>query len=145
MEEVAAELIRVVEAASERLEKLSEEEAEARRSTGGWSKKEILGHLIDSAANNHHRFIRAQQVDELVFPAYEQDEWVRLQDYSSSSWSHMVGLWRLYNLHLARVIRRISPEKLETVCKIGSNEPVTLRYLVEDYLRHLKHHLERLG
>jgi hypothetical protein len=145
METFAAELVEVVKTVSQRLENVSEEEASVRPSANDWSKKEIVGHLIDSATNNHHRFIRAQQEDELVFPAYEQEEWVRLQEYITSSWEQLVSLWRLYNLHLAHIVRHISSEKLETVCRIGSNEPVTLRYLVEDYLVHMRQHVKQLG
>ena len=145
METVAAELVEVADAVSQRLEKVSEEEASVRPSSSEWSKKEIVGHLIDSATNNHHRFVRAQQQeDELVFPAYEQEDWGRLQAHNNSSWEQLVSLWRLYNLHLAHIVSHIPSEKLETVCKIGSNKPVTLRYLVEDYLVHIKQHLEQL-
>ena len=145
MESVAVELVEVVETVSQRLDKVSEEEASVRSSSSEWSKKEIVGHLIDSATNNHHRFVRAQQEDELVFPAYEQEEWVRLQEYISNSWEQLISLWRWYNLHLAHIVRHIPAEKLETVCRIGSNEPVTLGYLIEDYLVHMKQHLEQLG
>ena len=106
---------------------------------------EILGHLIDSATNNHHWFVRALQVEGLVFPPYEQEDWVRLQDYNSTAWESLVELWRLYNYHLAHVIRRIPGDRLEVVCRIGPHEPVTLGYLVEDYVVHLKHHLRQLG
>jgi hypothetical protein len=100
--------------------------------------------LIDSAANNHQRFVRAQYVDDLTLPGYQQDDWVRLQDYQGASWNELVEFWRLYNRRLAYVIRRIPEARLEVRCQIGSGEPVTLRYLVEDYLVHLRHHLAQI-
>jgi hypothetical protein len=145
MENVADELVELVTAVSQRLEKIREEEASARPSPNEWTKKEIVGHLIDSATNNHQRYVRAQLEDELVFPAYEQEEWVRVQVHNGSSWEQLVSLWRLYNLHLAHVVRQISSEKLETPCRIGSYETVTLGYLVEDYLVHTKQHVKQLG
>ena len=95
--------------------------------------------------NNHHRFVRAQQVQELTFPAYEQDHWVSAQGYAERPWEELIDLWRLYNRHLAHVISMIPKEQLAVVCVIGTNEPVSLGYLVEDYLLHLRHHLQELG
>ncbi len=145
MENMAAELAQLTEAVSQRLARIQDEEASVRPSPNEWSQKEIVGHLIDSATNNHHRFVRAQLDDELVFPAYKQEEWVRVQVHNENPWEQLVKLWRLYNLHLAHVIRQIPSEKLEAPCRIGSYAPVTLGYLVEDYLVHMKQHLQQLG
>ena len=116
-----------------------------RGAPGTWSKKEILGHLLDSAVNNHHRFIRAQQVEELTFPAYAQDHWVRSQGYGERPWPELVDLWRLYNRHLAHVISLIPEEKLAVMCMIGPDEPVSLGYLIEEYMVHMRHHLQEFG
>jgi len=142
---LADDLIGVVERATEPLQRLSEADVSSKPGPGQWSKKEILGHLIDSAANNHHRFVRAQQVDHLAFPDYQQDEWVRIQRYNDRSWTEIVELWRAYNHHLAHVIRQIPSDKLGVTCEVGPAEPPTLQGLVEDYLPHLIHHLRQLG
>jgi hypothetical protein len=144
MENIASELEQVVDAAVLRLKTLAEADVTPRPAEQEWSEKEVLGHLIDSAANNHHRFVRAQQTEELAFPRYEQDDWVRSQHYDGASWESLVDLWRSYNHHLAHVIRHIPADQLETPCRIGPSEPVTLRCLVEDYLVHLQHHLRQL-
>lgn len=141
---VAEELLRVVEASAERLRAVGEDEAAASPAGGRWSKKEILGHLIDSAANNHQRFVRAQEGAEYAGPRYEQEHWVASQGYASSSWPELIEFWRLYNRHLARVIGRIPEERLGVACRIGPAEPVTLGFVVEDYLSHLKHHLRQI-
>jgi hypothetical protein len=143
--DVAGELLSVVESASESLRSISDPEVSLKSVSDSWSKKEILGHLLDSAVNNHHRFIRAQQVTELTFPAYEQEHWVSSQGYGERPWLELVDLWRLYNRHLAHIISLIPAEKLAVVCLIGTNEPVSLGYLVEDYVVHLRHHLQELG
>ena len=142
---VAEELITTVEAAYEQLRMLAEPHVSTKPAPGKWSKKELIGHLIDSATNNHQRFIRAQQVEPFIFPRYEQDDWVDRQRYNTGSWEELVDLWRLYNRHLSRVIEGIPEEKLGVICTIGPYEPVTLAYLVEDYLAHLRHHLRQLG
>ena len=141
---VAEELLRVVEASAERLRAVGEAEAAASPASGRWSKKEILGHLIDSAANNHQRFVRAQEGTEYTGPRYEQEHWVGSQGYAASSWPELIEFWRLYNRHLAQVIRRIPEERLGVSCRIGPAEPVTLGFVVEDYLTHLKHHLRQI-
>lgn len=110
----------------------------------GWSIAEVIGHLIDSACNNHQRFIRAQDEGDLAFPKYEQRAWVERADYANADWQLLVELWYLYNVQLARIIRMISPQHLKTKCTIGANEPCTLEFLVTDYLDHLNHHLARI-
>jgi DinB superfamily len=145
---IANELVGAVETASAKLKLLHETEVTLKPTPNKWSKKEILGHLMDSASNNHQRFVRAQMIDgagEFAFPGYEQDDWVRRQDYNSKPWTELVELWRLFNRHVAHALRSIADDKLETHCRIGSGEPVTLGFIAEDYLTHMKHHLEQLG
>ena len=140
----ADELVKVVEATARKLKSLDEILVRSKPDPDRWSIQEILGHLLDSAANNHHRFVRAQAVTEFDFPGYEQESWVGVQGYQDSSWPDLVQLWRLYNLHLAQVIRRIPAEQLETICRISPYEPVTLGYLVQDYPVHMTHHLQQI-
>ena len=64
-----------------------------RPSATAWSIKEIIGHLIDSAAHNHQRFVRAQSQADLVFPGYDQDDWVRAQAYNSAPWGPLVNVF----------------------------------------------------
>ena len=144
VETTADELTTVVERTSARLLSLDETAVAVRPAAGAWSIKEIVGHLVDSAANNHQRFVRAQEADRFAAPGYEQEHWVTSQGYQDRPWPELVELWRLYNRHLAHVMRRIPAEKLAVTCVIGSNDPVTLEFLVDDYLAHLKHHLEQI-
>ena len=141
---VAEQLVAAVEAAADRWKRLDEEAASRRPAPGKWSPKELVGHLIDSATNNHHRFVRAQQTDSFSFPKYEQEDWVRLQQPNERRWEDLVALWQAYNHHLAHVIRQIPAEKLAVVCRIGPYDPVTLGYIVEDYLAHLQHHVRQV-
>ena len=143
-ENVAKELTAVVQAALPRLTALSEAIVTHRPAPDRWTIKEVLGHLIDSAANNHQRFVRAQFVSELVFPKYEQNEWVQSQKYNAIEWPELIEFWRRYNLHLAHVIQNIAPEALGVSCRIGDYEPMSLQSLVEDYVVHLKHHLAKI-
>ena len=144
VQRLADELIRVVDEAATELRTISEAVAAAKRKPEVWSIKEIVGHLIDSAANNHQRFIRAQQANGLAFPGYEQDAWVRSQDHQSRPWLELNEFWTLYNHHLAHAIRRIPAEALDVPCRIGTNDSVTLGFLLEDYLIHLRHHLKQI-
>jgi hypothetical protein len=104
----------------------------------------VLGHLIDSAANNHQRFVRAQHADAIMLPGYEQNHWVESQGYQDADWPHLVALWTHLNLHLADVISRIPPAKYAVRCVIGDSEPLTLETIVIDYLRHLEHHVAQI-
>ncbi len=142
--DIAGELTQVVELAAAKLKLLDEELVGTKADATKWSIKEIMGHLVDSAANNHQRFVRAQEGGELVFPKYDQEHWVRFQNYNESPWAELIELWRLYNLHLARVIAQIPEGRLAVQWWIGSNEPVSLQFLIEDYLVHLQHHLRQI-
>ena len=123
---------------------LSEIEYSLRPAPGKWSRKEILGHLIDSASNNHQRFVRAQLSSEIRLPGYEQEDWVRTQSYQTEAWENLVQLWKMYNLHLLHLGARIPSDRLSSLCFIGANEPVTLEFLFVDYVRHVKHHLQQI-
>jgi hypothetical protein len=108
-----------------------------------WSKQEILGHLIDSATNNHQRFIRVQYED-VPLISYDQNKWNDLSKYNTMSREHLIHFWTLYNQHLVELIRRIPEENLQRECNTGSGNTVTLQWLIDDYVRHLEHHLRQL-
>lgn len=148
------EFSRVLESAAERLLEIPEAETEAALD-GGWCAKQILGHLIDSAANNHARFVRAQLQDDLAFEGYDQEGWVRVQKYEQEAWVSLVDLWTNYNLHLLHVIENIPDDVLmrlrtkHSLDKIAwqtvpANEPATLDYFIRDYFGHLKEHLGQI-
>lgn len=111
----------------------------------GWTRSEILGHLVDSALNNHQRFVRAALDGGDSGPGYSQDAWVALQDYRATPWPELVSLWLSLNRHLVRLVERIPEDRLHVQCVVGEGEPVTLEFLIEDYVRHLRHHLRQLG
>ena len=143
-DQVATELLSTVEAAVHELRRVSDATASARIRDEAWSVKEIIGHLIDSASNNHQRFVRACEVDVLIGPAYTQDAWVAQQDYQQTSWPDLIAFWRMYNMHLARVIRGLPDNRMDMECRIGSYAPMSLAALVQDYLDHLQHHVRQI-
>jgi hypothetical protein len=145
MKEVGEKLQQAVESAQAVLHQVTEPESRKPALPGGWSRKEVLGHLIDSASNNHQRFVRASLQGALEFPGYDQDGCVAVQSVQEAPWPLLVALWSEYNRYLAHVIAHLPAPKLDTACRIGSNEPVTLRFLVEDYLKHMLHHLGQIG
>lgn len=140
----AKELVTVVDSTFERLVAVEASAAAAKPAPDKWSIQEIIGHLIDSAANNHQRFVRAQYGDPLVLPGYAQDFWVEVQGYSESPWPELAEYWRLYNRHLAHVMKRVPEEALEVECRIGPYDPAPLGFVIEDYVAHLKHHVAQI-
>lgn len=127
-----------------RLAAISEDAAGRDRGAGKWVKKEIMGHLIDSATNNHQRFVRAQLTDRLQFPGYEQDAWVRVQAYKSRPWIELVALWEHLNRNLVHIMATFPPSHLTTECVIGGGEPHTVEFLMLDYTDHMQHHLTQI-
>ncbi len=155
LKDVLADFRRTIDVAAARLHALDEADARRARDADAWTPKEIVGHLIDSAANNHARFVRAQYTNDLVFPGYEQEEWVRAQRYNEESWPLLVELWKHYNLHLLHVMASAPEETLRmprtrhTLDKIAwqtvdADQPATLEYLMRDYVGHLKSHLRQI-
>jgi hypothetical protein len=107
-----------------------------------WSKKEIIGHLIDSAANNHQRFIRIQTED-LPSIRYDQDKWVAAGHYQSMNAVDLIKFWEAYNRHLLELIRRIPAAALQRKCMVGT-VTYTLAFVINDYVDHLEHHLKQI-
>ncbi len=144
-----------INTASEQLLKISAEQSQLPRAAGKWSPKEIIGHLIDSASNNHQRFVRAQFSDDLIFAGYEQEGWVRVQDYKGEPWPELVQLWKLYNQHILHLMSLIPEEtrlklryrhNLHQIASdsLSEDEPVTLDWFMRDYVEHMKKHLGQI-
>ena len=144
MKTIAESLTKAIENARPRLESISDRVAAIKTNPEKWSAKEIIGHLIDSAANNHQRFVRAQAGATALQPyRYAQNHWVGVQQYQTADWQTLISLWYFYNAHLAHVIAHLQPEFLENQLDVW-DEPATLRFVAEDYVRHLKHHLNQI-
>ena len=154
MEQFLNEFRDIVESARRKLLLVSANEA-SKNAPGKWSPKEIVGHLIDSAANNHQRFVRAQFTNDLICPPYDQESWVNSQKYADASWPDLVNLWASYNLHLHHVISVMPLETLTRLREkhnldqvawkpVDSATPTTLEYFVRDYLGHMRHHLQQI-
>lgn len=108
-----------------------------------WSKKEILGHLIDSAANNHQRFIRVQY-ENIPTIIYDQNKWNELNHYQQLESKRIIQLWTIYNQHLLEILKRIPEENMCLELNVGNEINVTLQFLMDDYLLHLEHHLKQI-
>lgn len=144
---VADSIEQGVNAAAERWRDLPEQTLRFRPAEDSWSIKEITGHLIDSASNNHQRFVRLQLLEQLTFPDYGQDNihWVRIQNYQDRTWEELLGLWRYFNNQLAHIMRSVDPSCLSHVWQADSKTRYTLFDLMTDYLRHLEDHLDQIG
>lgn len=112
---------------------------------GGWARKQIVGHLLDSAANNRQRFVRAAIDGQYAGPGYAQDAWVAAHGYGDASWETLLRWWQAEHEILAAVVDRVPEERLEAMCVVGDDAPVTLRFLIEDYLRHQRGHFTQLA
>lgn len=156
MPEYVVDLRNAIKRFTPLLEKMSDEDTRRRPQPGKWCSREIIGHLIDSASNNHQRFVRALFQDDLVFPGYVQDAWVSAQHYSDAPWRELVELWRSFNLHIARVMeaapaeQRLRPRARHNLHELAwvaipPDEPATLDYFMADYVAHLKHHLAQIN
>jgi hypothetical protein len=126
------------------LYRFSETESGYRPAEKRWSKKEVIGHLIDSASNNHQRFVRGQITAGQDFPGYDQEPWVRIQNYQSARWNDLIDLWRAYNAHLLHVVSCMSEEGKRATCRVKGGNEMSLAALFVDYVDHLEHHLRAM-
>jgi DinB superfamily len=111
---------------------------------GGWTRRQIVGHLCDSAANNRQRFVRAATEGAYAGPGYAQDDWVAAHGYAQVKWETLLRWWQVEHEILAAVVERIPAGRLHAMCTVGEDAPVTLRFLIEDYIRHQIHHLKQI-
>jgi hypothetical protein len=143
MQATIEELKGIIDRAYPRLRGISEAQS-LERGEDQWTNKEVLGHLIDSASNNQHKWVRGQLKDGLVFPGYAQEGWVGAQAYREAPWAQLVELWHALNLHLLHIMAHVPEATLAHRCTIGDDAPVTLRFIITDYPRHLTEHLRQL-
>ena len=108
------EIKAIVDEWTEKLLALPEDVITERRNHQNRTIKQLLGHLVDSASNNHQRMIRLQYNDNLVFPDYTQDNdrWIAIQNYQDADWENLVQLWKSFNLHMIYLIKSIDKSKL---------------------------------
>ncbi|MBV8864330.1 MAG: DinB family protein [Acidobacteriaceae bacterium] len=142
---LAERLRKTIQEEEPRLRAVLETVAAVRPGTGeGWSPKQELGHLIDSATNNRVRFVVAALNGRYAGPTYDGCGWVELGGYSDTLWTDLVELWTRLNEALVRAIERIPEKRLSTQCTINEGDPVSLELLIQDYVLHMQHHLHHI-
>ncbi len=144
MEEISRQLTSFIDESRSALLSISEARASEKPFPEKWSIKEILGHLMDSAANNLQRIVRMQEKSDIGAFGYSQEHWVRSQQYQGRPWVDLVELWHRYNAHLAHVIGRVDPASISHTCDMGYPSPAPLKFVIEDYLRHVQHHVSQI-
>lgn len=132
----------IVEKVPKLLSQISEEKISEKPSPNKWSKKEIIGHLIDSATNNHHRFIRGQ-FEDIPDIRYDQDEWNKYSFYQQMDSKQIILFWTIYNKQLIEIIKGIKIDNLKKKIKVGDNL-LTIEFLFNDYVEHMEHHLKQI-
>jgi hypothetical protein len=135
----------LINEAPSRLSKLPPSQVELKPSPSKWSPKEELGHLLDSAANNHQRIVRTQLEDKLKMPGYDGDAWVKLHNYQQRNWQEMIELWRALNQQLLAAAEAVPDFAWSRTCTIADSQPLTLKFVFEDYIDHMLHHLNHIG
>ena len=111
---------------------------------GGWTRKEIVGHLLDSAANNRQRFVRAAIDGSYTGPMYAQGAWVAIHGYAKFPWQTLLEWWQVEHAILASVVDHIPETRMDALCAVGDDASVTLQFLIEDYIAHQRWHLKQI-
>ncbi len=135
----------LIERVPARLEQLSQSKVESKSSPSAWSPKEELGHLLDSAANNHQRIVRAQSEDKLAFPGYEQNRWVAINGYQRRDWKELIEVWQALHCQLLAAAESVPEAVWSHTLTIAASQPMTLEFVFDDYVSHMLHHLQHIG
>jgi uncharacterized damage-inducible protein DinB len=135
----------LIERLPERLREIPAERAGQKPGANAWSKKEELGHLLDSAANNYQRIVRTQLQEKPAMPDYDGEAWVALQRYQERDWELLIHLWQALNRQLLAAAEVVSGAAWSRTCTIGDSQPLTLQFVFDDYVDHMVHHLEHMG
>jgi hypothetical protein len=141
--ELSERLAAVVREAMPWFASLSDADACRPESEGKWSAKQVVGHLTDSAINNLGRIVRMQLEPDQHLPGYDQTSWVKVQHYAEREWPEVLGLWFALNEHMVWTIAHVEKRSLAH-CAVVAGEPITLGFLIEDYVAHMQHHLRAL-
>jgi hypothetical protein len=130
-----------------RLEQLSKDNdrVESKPTPSAWSPKEELGHLLDSAANNHQRIVRTQLQDNPAMPGYEQNRWVAIHAYQRREWKELIEVWQALNRQLLAAAEAVPDSAWSRTLTVAGSEPLTLQFVFEDYVVHMLHHLKHIG
>lgn len=145
MEKIANELQEIITVYFNKIGSMDTVEFNSKPHPTKWSKKEVLGHLIDSAQNNLRRFIVGQYEDRPHI-VYDQDFWVDANNYRHMPDGDVVGLWKLINERIVAILKKMPVENYERTCNTGKATPTnhSLIWLADDYVKHLKHHLNQI-
>jgi hypothetical protein len=128
-----------------RLEQLPKNKVESKPAPSAWSPREELGHLLDSAANNHQRIVRAQSEDKLAFPGYEQNRWVAINRYQHRDWKELIEVWQALNRQLLAAAESVPEAAWSHTLTVAASQPMTLEFVFDDYVSHMFHHLQHIG
>ena len=142
MQEIVDQIQEYLSEYKEKLMAISSEAAHQTVAQGEWSRQEILGHLIDSAYNNHQWVMRTAMGQGLTCQPYPQEEWVKFQCYNEGDWFTMIDLWVQANLHFCNAVQHVPESALENMCNLGKEQPVPLKDIITKYPTHLKMHLD---
>jgi hypothetical protein len=135
----------LVQRVPDRLEKLPKDMVEIKPTPSNWSPKEELGHLLDSAANNHQRIVRAQFEDNPAMPGYEQNRWVAVHAYQRRNWKELIEVWQAMNRQLLAAAEAVPNSAWSRTLTVAGSEPLTLQFVFDDYVVHMLHHLHHIG
>jgi hypothetical protein len=135
----------LVQRVPDRLETLPKDAVESKPTPSNWSPKEELGHLLDSAANNHQRIVRAQFEDNPPMPGYEQNRWVAVHAYQRRNWKELIEVWQAMNRQLLAAAEAVPNSAWSRTLTVAGSEPLTLQFVFDDYVVHMLHHLHHIG
>ena len=146
MKAIANELRKIVNEYSSKIIAIYDQEFSAKPLPNKWSKKEVLGHLIDSAQNNLRRFVCGQYESAPPKIVYDQDYWVKANNYQQTDGKEVTAMWKLINNQIATILEAMPVSAYPKECDTGKNSVSlhSLEWLADDYVKHLKHHLNQV-
>ena len=145
MNKLISEIRQIIDEFTIRITGIPDFEFSAKTTPGKWSRKEVLGHLTDSAQNNLRRFI-CGQYESSPRIVYDEDFWVNANNYGRAEKQTVIEGWRQANESICRVLSSMAQENYDKTCNTGKDavQLRTLEWLAADYVKHMKHHLNQI-
>ncbi len=147
LQKVGSDIRRIALEWEGKLSGLQEEQITQRLNRQGRNIKQLVGHMIDLASNNHQWMVRLQYINNLQLPDFRHhsDLWISIQQYQQEDWKEMLELWKSYNFHIAHLIKYVDPSCLNNCWTDGEKEPLRLLDLIYDYLAHLRYSINEIN
>ena len=120
---------------------MTPEQVRARPVPGKWSTLECVAHLADAEIFLTDRIVRTVVLDRPLLMGVDETLYNRRLNYQAFDFDEQLALFAALRRHAACILRTQPPEAWSRTAVHSESGLVTVRQLVWQAVRHLRHHL----